>query len=105
MAQFAQAFQRLPKGQMQRLQALMQKAMSGKDVTRESEELERALPLEFQEMLRSMKLPGMEEDKPQEDKSQEDMSVDEARAIVERAVAEGKISKEEAQALLNRQSS
>src|SRR5437868_1454584 len=36
MAQFSGALQRLPKGQMQRLQAMMQKAMSGKDVTREA---------------------------------------------------------------------
>ncbi len=107
MAQFAQGFQRLPKGQMQRLQALMQKAMNGKDVTREAEELERSLPLEFQEMLSSMKLPGMEggEQLPAASAPKEDMSVDEARASVERAVAEGKLSKEEAQPLLNRQPS
>src|SRR4051812_29694277 len=33
MMQVSQALQRLPKGQLQRLQNLMQKAMSGKDVT------------------------------------------------------------------------
>src|SRR6185437_6087594 len=34
--QVTQALQRLPKGQMQRLQSIMQKAMSGKDVSAEA---------------------------------------------------------------------
>src|SRR5689334_996672 len=36
MQQFSQALQRLPKGQLQRMQSMMQKAMSGKDVTAEA---------------------------------------------------------------------
>src|SRR4051812_43394405 len=35
MGQVSQALQRLPKGQLQRLQSIMQKAMHGKDVTDE----------------------------------------------------------------------
>lgn len=51
LAQFSSAIQRLPKGQMQQLQALMQKAMAGKDVTRELEEFQRRLPPSIQELL------------------------------------------------------
>ena len=36
MMKLSQSLQRLPKGQMQRLQSLVQRAMSGKDVSRES---------------------------------------------------------------------
>jgi len=53
LAQFSSAMQRLPKGQMQQLQALMQKAMAGKNVTRELEELQRKLPPSFQELLQN----------------------------------------------------
>jgi hypothetical protein len=51
LAEFSSAIQRLPKGQMQQLQALMQKAMNGKDVTRELEEFQRRLPPSIQELL------------------------------------------------------
>ena len=53
LAQFSGAIQRLPKGQLQHLQALMQKAMAGKDVARELEEFQRKLPPSFQEMLKA----------------------------------------------------
>ena len=53
LAQFSGAIQRLPKGQLQRLQSLMQKAMAGKDVARELEEFQRTLPPAFQEMLKN----------------------------------------------------
>lgn len=53
MSQVSQALQRLPKGQLQRLQSIMQKAMHGKDVTAEAEELEKSLPPEFQTMMQS----------------------------------------------------
>src|SRR4051794_646104 len=53
MAQVSQALQRLPKGQLQRIQAIMQKAMSGKDVSGEAEELEKSLPPDFQNMMQS----------------------------------------------------
>jgi hypothetical protein len=51
LAEFSSAIQRLPKGQLNQLQFLMQKAMSGKDVTRELEELQRKLPPSVQELL------------------------------------------------------
>jgi hypothetical protein len=53
LATFSSAIQRLPKGQMQQLQALMQKAMAGKNVTRELEEFQRKLPPSFQELLKN----------------------------------------------------
>ena len=53
LATFSAAIQRLPKGQMARLQSLMQKAMAGKDVAREMEEFQRTLPPSFQEMLKN----------------------------------------------------
>jgi len=109
MAQFAQAFQRLPKGQLQRLQSIMQKAMSGKDVTREAQELENSLPPDFQEMLKNFKMPNvpgmnvpgdvaMPESMPENRSGS--MSEDEARAIVAKAAQEGKISQDQAQSLL-----
>lgn len=55
MMNFANALQRLPKGQVQRLQSIMQKAMAGKDVSREAEELERSLPSEFKSLIDSFK--------------------------------------------------
>jgi hypothetical protein len=51
LAEFSAAMQRLPKGQLQQLQILMQKAMNGKDVARELEELQRKLPPSVQELL------------------------------------------------------
>ena len=53
LAQFSSAIQRLPKGQLQQLQVLMQKAMSGKDVSRELEQLQKKLPLSVQELLQN----------------------------------------------------
>lgn len=58
LAEFSNAMQRLPKGQLQQLQALMQKAMAGKDVTREMEDLQRRLPPSMQELLK--KSPELE---------------------------------------------
>lgn len=52
LAQFSSAIQRLPKGQLQQLQAIMQKGMQGKDVTRELEDLQRRLPPSVQELLK-----------------------------------------------------
>ncbi len=52
LAEFSAAIQRLPKGQLQQLQALMQKGMMGKDVTRELEDLQRRLPPSVQELLK-----------------------------------------------------
>ena len=51
LADFSSAIQRLPKGQLNQLQVLMQKAMNGKDVSRELDELQKKLPTSVQEML------------------------------------------------------
>lgn len=106
MMQFAQMMQRLPRGQIQRLQALMQKAMSGKDVTREAQEFERSLPPDFIEMMKGMNLAaafgGQQPEAPVAPPGSEapQMTTDQAKAIVEQAVAEGRLSPEEAQKLL-----
>jgi hypothetical protein len=107
MMQLTQAFQRLPRGQMQRFQSLMQRAMAGKDVTREAEELERSLPPEFKSLMSSFagQLPADQTSDVGRQTSDvggnQDMSVDDARRIVEEAVAAGKLSREQADQLLN----
>src|SRR6185437_6588215 len=57
--QFTQMLGRLPKGQLQKLQSIMQRAMAGKDVTREAQEFEHTLPLEMQNLMHSIQMPGM----------------------------------------------
>lgn len=118
MGQVASMLQRLPKGQLQRLQSIMQRAMSGKDVAREAEEFQKMLPPEFQQMLMAMTpaaammggqaaLPGAataQGASPVSGTSGE-MSEDEARKIVEEAVAAGKISANEAAPLLEEEKS
>lgn len=112
MMQISQAMQKLPKGQLQRLQAIMQKAMNGKDVALEAQELERTLPKDFQETIQSLsasygpdmlqKLQQQNEvttEPPSEAESQA-MTEEQARALVAQAAAEGTISKEEADSLL-----
>lgn len=119
MLQFTQALQRLPKGQLQRLQGIMQRAMSGKDVAREAEEFERTLPPDIQHLMVSFAsqmqamggmagmpgtgMPGASEALPSPEGS--GMSEDQAREIVAAAAAEGKISKDEAEKLLSASSS
>ena len=110
MMQMSQALQRLPKGQLQRLQSLMQKAMNGKDVAAEAAEFEKGLPPDFQNMMMSFAgqlgaanpetsvdalLPAPEA------QASPDMSVDQAKDVISRAVAEGKISREQADQLLS----
>jgi len=58
LAEFSSAIQRLPKGQLQQLQSIMQKGMAGKDVTRELEDLQKRLPPSLQELLK--KSPELE---------------------------------------------
>jgi hypothetical protein len=96
MAGFAQALQRLPKSQLQKLQGIVLKAQSGKDVSREAMELEKSLPPQFQEMMRAFALQATMSMAG----SEADLTPDQARQIVEKAAAEGKISKEEAETLL-----
>lgn len=98
MMQMSQALQRLPRGQLQRLQAIMQKAMAGKDVTREAAEFERSLPPDFKNLMSGFAQGAMGGTAPAAESN--DMSADEARKIVEKAAAEGKISAEQAKELL-----
>jgi hypothetical protein len=121
MQQFARMLQRLPKGQLQRLQSIMQRAMSGKDVTQEAAEFERTLPPDLQQLMISFagqmgQTNGMAGGMPGADAAAlsdasalsapssgagGEMSEEEARKIVEAAAAEGKISADEAQKLLD----
>ena len=96
MAQMGKMLQRLPKGQMIRLQTLMQKAMQGKDVVRELTQLQRELPPDFQAMLSAFALSqggtAPTGDLPQ---SEED-----ARKILDQAVKDGQITTEQYEAAL-----
>jgi hypothetical protein len=109
MTQVASMLQRLPKGQLQKLQSIMQRAMAGKDVTREAEEFQRILPPEFQQMLMGMGggMPGASSgalphniSKGISNDMSQGMSEEEARKIVADAAAAGKISSTEAETLL-----
>lgn len=119
MQQFAQSLQRLPKGQLQRLQSLMQRAMSGKDVSKESEDFERTLPVEFQQLMKGFAstamagqmgglggLPGMGAPTSAPDivvpAAPAEMTEEEARRIVEAAAAQGKITADAAEDLLKK---
>lgn len=57
MMQIAQAVQRLPKGQVQKLQSIMQRAMLGRDVAKEMMEFQRSLPAELQTLLMQAPIP------------------------------------------------
>lgn len=111
MMQMSQMLQRLPKGQLQKLQGLMQRAMAGKDITREAEEFERSLPEDFKEMMRGFQLPAVDagtnpaeilsaNPEAEREESIGQMTEERAREIVEQALAEGKINEEQARALL-----
>jgi hypothetical protein len=107
MSQFAQALQKLPRGQMQRLQAIMQKAMAGRDVSREAADFERTLPPEFQQLMGSFMasqagaagLPAAALGAPAEPAPE--MTEEEARKIVAQAAEQGKISQDKAEELLH----
>jgi len=107
MMEVAQAMQRLPRGQLQRIQALMQKAMSGKDVSREAAEFEKTLPVEFQQMLRALQPGAAGAAEPATGSVEEssapgtpEMTEEQARELVAQAAAEGKIAAGEAEKLL-----
>lgn len=104
MAQAAQMLQRLPKGQLAKLQSIMQRAMSGKDVTREAEEFQKTLPPDFQQMMTSFAAMAGMANAGAGDMSGTNgapqMSEEEARAIVAQAAQEGKLSEEQAKDLL-----
>lgn len=122
LMQMSQMLQRLPKSQMQKLQHVMTRAMAGKDVTREAQELERSLPPEFLEMMKGFAGPAMaamgggagmpdmgaipgampvESEPVSVEAAPVNMSAEEARAIVEKAVREGTVTAEQAAGLLS----
>lgn len=54
MWEMAKVLRRLPKGQVIRLQGLVQQAMAGKDVSREAAELQASLPPDVQQLFLNM---------------------------------------------------
>ncbi len=126
MMQMSQAIQRLPKGQLQRLQSIMQRAMSGQDVASEAEAFEKTLPPDFKNMMESFGsalgaagpegsenlAAGVEDvesgsgaaEKTDLVSKTDSMSVDQAKNLVMQAAKSGVISKEQADALLGMQS-
>lgn len=113
MQQMAQALRQIPKGQLQQFQSLMQKAMAGKDVSREAAELEKKLPAHLKSMLEGMVPPElkdqMDDSAPQgmdEGVSDDaDMSENDARRIVQEALKKGEITEEQAKEVLGDTSS
>jgi hypothetical protein len=118
MTQMTQALSRLPKSQLQRFQTLMQKAMSGRDITREAKEFERTLPPEFKTLMQTLAAsagfnpaaaipPG---DSPggallpapgeASEAASGELTEEQARQLVAQAAAEGKISSDQAKELL-----
>jgi hypothetical protein len=104
MAQMQALIQRLPRGQLAQLQQIMQKSMSGKDVTQEAMALQRTLPPEFLQLAMQMQMsmggaegmpsmPGM----PGADA---ELSEEEAKRIVAEAAKDGKLSGDKATELL-----
>jgi SEC-C motif len=98
MAQFNNALMRMPRGQLQKLQSVMQRAMSGQDVSREAAELDRLMPPELKQLAASLGAGMAPESSAQ-------MSEAEARKIIEQAARSGKISEQEAGELLSAQGS
>jgi hypothetical protein len=118
MAQVGQALQRLPRGQLQRLQSMMQRAMSGADVSAEAAELEKNLPPDFKNLMQSWQgmaggamgggSPfggGLPDVLPAEASAEPTMTEEEARKLVEEAAKQGAIPAEQAEALLQAPSS
>ncbi len=111
MAKLAKAFQKLPKGQVQRFQGIMQKAMRGKDISSEAQEFEKTLPLEFQTMVQSMSLPdslaisSQNASKQTEEGEETSMTLEKARQLVSKAASDGALSQEQAKQLLSESSS
>jgi len=107
MAQFNQALMRMPRGQLQKLQSIMQRAMAGQDVSREAAELDRIMPPELKQLAASMGglggFGGGGMGMPEQPSGglSGGMSEEEARKIVEQAAKSGKISDQEAGALLS----
>jgi hypothetical protein len=106
-----QALQRLPRGQMQQLQGIMQKAMSGKDISEEAGRLEQLLPPEFKSMMMQFAgsmggldsmaaVNGTDASPLTHGQGQNTMTPEEAQRIVEEAAKAGKIDANEAADLI-----
>lgn len=117
--QFTQALQRLPKGQLQRLQSMMQRAMNGKDVSAEAAEFEKTLPADFQQIMQTWGMaaasslgqmpgdspaissePSLEVSQGSANQDSAEMTEEKARELVARAIADGTLSQEQGAALL-----
>ena len=107
MKTVSQSLSRLPKGQLQRIQVIMQKAMAGKDVTREAQELEKILPPDFQNLMKTfpaaMGAMGGAPEQGVADPASLEMPHDEssAKKVILDAFTSGKISMEEALKVLS----
>jgi len=105
MNQVARSLGRLPKGQLQKLQSIMQRAMAGKDVSTEAAEFERGLPVEFQELMRTVNMAaltsGAAAQGTPEVSAEPELTPEQAKELVAKAAAEGKISAEQAEELLS----
>lgn len=103
MKQVGNALKRLPPAQMQKLQSLMQRAMAGQDVAKESADFERMLPPDLMQMLQSMNPMAQAASAAtmQADAAASIESVDEAKKIIEKAMRDGNLSKEEGARLLS----
>src|SRR5262249_32466180 len=95
--QFSQTLSKLPKGKLHQLQAVMQAAMAGKDISKEADEFEKTLRPEMQQMFAGMKnLPAMAAlagGGAETPAAEMPKNVDDARSIIENAVAEGKLTR------------
>lgn len=102
MKQVGNALKRLPPAQMQKLQSLMQRAMAGQDVTKESADFEKMLPPDLMQMLQSMNPMAQAASAAtlQAEAAAKIESVDEAKKIIEKAVRDGNLSREEGARLL-----
>ncbi len=101
-SQMANMMKRLPKAQLVRLQAIMQRAMSGQDVSQDAQELERLLPSDFLKQMEEMKPALMQQAAAAGMPVPSDAEMDdlEARKIVEEAIQAGRLTREEAEAAL-----
>jgi hypothetical protein len=101
--EFQSMFGKLPMGQKKKFQEIMQKAMAGKDVTKDAEALEKNLPAEFQSLFEKFKLPEMDPaaNAHSDNSGNGNMDAEQAKQVVRDALAKGEITEEEANKLLS----
>lgn len=99
---------RIPRPQLMKLQAMMQRAMAGEDVSAEAAVLEKGLPPEFKEFMGQAAMSSQFAQMMAQNQSQaaagtsgpDAMSLEEAKRIVEAAAEAGKISESKAKEVL-----